>query len=183
MERGSSSASGPGSKNVPQPGAPAVFVIDTSVLLAGRPIVVDGVLYATPDCVAEVQHRGRDRRMLEYLLEAGLRVISPKPASMIAVEEASVGSGDAHRLSDADMTALALAHELRATIMTDDYSMQNVAATLDIPFRPVNQQGIREVFTWQLRCVGCRKMFPGTVKECDVCGSPVKTVKTGSRPV
>ena len=152
------------------------LVLDTSAILSGKP-APEGVLYAPPAVVAEFQEGGRSRRQLDYMLEAGLRVIAPKPASVGAAEEAAGRTGDLAKLSEADLEVLALAQDLQACVVTDDYAIQNVAASLKIPFEAVNQAGIQEVIHWEYKCRGCGKQYQALAKECVVCGSEVRAVR------
>ena len=152
------------------------LVLDTSAILSGKPSP-DGILYAPPGVVAEFQEGGKSRRQLDYMLEAGLRVIPPKAASLALVEEGAARTGDLAKLSDADLEVLALALELQGCVVTDDYAMQNVAATLKLPFEPVVQPGIQEIIHWEYKCRGCGKQYRELAKECVVCGSEVRAVK------
>jgi len=153
------------------------LVLDTSAILSGKTPPANEILYAPTSVVDEFQPGGRSRRHLEYLLEAGLRVIDPKPASVVEIEEAASQTGDGSKLSTADVAVLALAKELSACVLTDDYRMQNVAASIKIPFQPLLQEGIKEVLRWAYRCRGCGKQYETAAPECDVCGSEVRQVK------
>jgi UPF0271 protein len=161
------------------PGAKArkrTLVLDTSAILSGKP-APDGILYAPPAVVDEFQAGGKSRRQLDYMLEAGLRVIPPQAASLGIAEEAATRTGDLAKLSEADLEVLALARDVHGCVVTDDYAIQNVAATLKIPFEPINQAGIKEVVQWQYRCIGCGKAYQQLAKECIVCGSEVRAVR------
>ena len=152
------------------------LVLDTSAILSGKP-TPDGVLYAPPGVVGEFNDGGKSRRQLEYMLEAGLRVIPPTAAALGAAEEAAGRTGDLAKLSEADLEVLALAKDVNGCVVTDDYAIQNVAATLKIPFEPINTDGIEEVIHWQYKCRGCGKDYRELAKECIVCGSEVRAVR------
>ena len=66
-----------------------------------------------------------------------LRVSDCTGESMDKVTEAAKKSGDLGRLSPVDMTVLALAIDVNGTVLTDDYSIQNVARIMGIPCRAV----------------------------------------------
>ena len=70
-----------------------------------------------------------------------------------------------------------IARELGGTVLTDDYSIQNVASRLGIPYEVILERGIREVVRWRYRCTGCGKFFEKPTKECPVCGARVKTTR------
>jgi UPF0271 protein len=152
------------------------LVLDTSAILAGKP-APDGILYAPPGVIAEFNEGGKSRRQLDFMLEAGLRVIPPNAPSLAAAEEAATRTGDLPKLSEADLEVLALAKDVNGCVVTDDYAIQNVAATLKIPFQAINTAGITEVIHWQYKCRGCGKDYRDLVKECIVCGSEVRAVK------
>jgi UPF0271 protein len=155
------------------------LVLDSSAIMSGKPVSSEMVLYAPPSVITEFNVGGRSRRNLDYLLEAGLRVIDPKPKTVVEVEEVATQTGDYHRLSKTDMDVIALAKDVGGIIVTDDYSIQNVAATIKLPFEAAGHEaGITEVLKWEYRCRGCGKKYAdGARKDCDVCGSEIKAVK------
>ncbi|MCA1814248.1 MAG: DNA-binding protein [Halobacteriales archaeon] len=153
------------------------LVLDSGAISAGKPLDHEGVLYAPPAVVDEFQPGGRSRRALDYLLEAGLRVIPPTPAALGEVEEAASRTGDLPKLSGADLEVLALARDVQGIVVTDDYAVQNVAARLNLPFEAILQPGITEQITWSYKCRGCGKQYATLAKECAVCGSEVRAVK------
>lgn len=158
-------------------------VLDTSAVLSGKASSVPA--YAPESILTEFQRPGRDRRSLDFLLETGLRLVPPTAASLRRVEEAATDTGDSRRLSPVDIDVLAVALDVNGTIHTDDYSIQNVASVLHIPFTGVSQAGITEVITWVYRCRGCGKIWPeNPPKECTVCGSEIRQVKArpGQKP-
>jgi UPF0271 protein len=152
-------------------------VLDASALLSGASF--DGELYTTPEAVAEVRRLGSTPQ-LDAVLATKVRVLTPSKESLAGVDAAARGTGDIARLSPADRGLLALARDLGATILTDDYSIQNVAARLGAPYERVVERGIREVVEWRYRCTGCGRFFEEPTKECPVCGSRVRT--TRARP-
>lgn len=153
------------------------LVLDSGAILAGKPVDHDAVLYAPPAVVDEFQPGGKSRRALDYLLEAGLRVIPPSAQALGEAEEAASRTGDLPKLSPADLEVLALARDVQGCVVTDDYAVQNVAARLHIPFEPIVQPGITEQVTWSYKCRGCGKQYASLAKECSVCGSEVRAVK------
>ncbi len=155
------------------------WVLDASALLSGASF--DGELYTTPEAVAEVRRLGSTPQ-LDAVLATKVRVLSRSRESLEAVDEEARRTGDIARLSPADRGLLALARDLDATILTDDYSIQNVAARLGIPYERVVERGIQEVVEWRYRCTGCGRFFEEPTKECPVCGSRVRTTRARPRP-
>jgi UPF0271 protein len=150
------------------------YVLDSSALLSGKPMPPVCDCAVSPAVVAEVRN-GRAGRALDFLLEAGLQVRSPIAECVGAVRAAAEKTGDSIRISPADVEALALALETGATLLTDDYSMQNLATVEGIAFQAISQRGIVQVWAWVRRCRGCRKEWPEGVAECPDCGSEVRT--------
>lgn len=106
-----------------------------------------------------------------------LRVSDCTGESMDKVTEAAKKSGDLGRLSPVDMTVLALAIDVNGTVLTDDYSIQNVARIMGIPCRAVGQSGIKKVEKWNYQCIGCRKWYKEKLPECPICGSSMRACR------
>ncbi|UCF07760.1 MAG: hypothetical protein JSW28_08990 [Thermoplasmata archaeon] len=152
------------------------YVLDTSAILSGKDFSADFQLYSTPKIVDEIAH-GRMRRHLDYLLEAGLRIMVPSEKVLQEVIECAKDSGDIGRVSEADMEVLGLAKELEAVLLTDDYSIQNLASILEVRYQGIAQEGIKETFEWRFRCRGCGRYFEKMYEACPVCGSAIKTAR------
>jgi UPF0271 protein len=153
-------------------------VIDTAIFIQG--IDVEG--FTTPKVVEEVKDP-ESRLFLEGLISAGkVRVLVPSKDSVEAVKEAARRTGELEELSEADVEVLALAYELKATLLTDDYNLQNIAKNLGIPFRTL-KRGIKRVIRWNYVCIGCGKRFSEMPPEgiCPDCGSPVKLIPRKKR--
>ncbi len=150
------------------------YVLDTSVLYYGKDPPQGFECVVTPGVIRELEKEELGER-LELLLATRIRVCSPGERSLRRVQEASEQTGDSRRLSETDMELLALALDLGYELITDDYSIQNLARVLGVSSRGMEQKGISEVFEWQAKCKGCGKTFPADVKVCDVCGSETKT--------
>jgi UPF0271 protein len=152
------------------------YILDTSALLSGKDFSLMDDLITSPKVLDELKH-GKMRRKLDYLLEGGLQVLSPSDITIKDVRECAKRTGDIDRVSTADIEVLALAKEEKGTILTDDYSIQNLAQELGISFQCVLQKGIREVFNWGVRCTGCGRFFNELHSECPVCGSKLKKTR------
>jgi UPF0271 protein len=149
------------------------YVLDTSVLYYGKDLPQGFECVITPGVVRELDKEGMSAR-LELLMATRVRVSSPSDRSLRKVSEESEKTGDSRRLSEADKELLALALDLDYELITDDYSIQNLARAMGIPARGFDQKGIAEVFEWQAKCKGCGKLFPADVRVCDVCGTETR---------
>jgi UPF0271 protein len=159
-----------------------VFIIDTSAILSGKPIRFDNVsIVTTPAVSDELSPGGRDFRTFELLKETGLAIHAPSKEAINRVKKTAQETGDDRRLSIADVEVVALAIDINkepdqeATILTDDYSIQNVALTLKIKFQGFSQKGITKKFKWVSRCPGCKKQFNEITKICPICGTITKS--------
>jgi UPF0271 protein len=159
-----------------------VFIIDTSAILSGKPIRFNNAsIVTTPGVSDELSPGGRDFRTFEFLKETGLTIHIPSREAIYRVKKTAQETGDDRRLSFADVEVVALAIDINkepdqeATILTDDYSIQNVASTLKIKFQGFSQKGITKKFKWVSRCPGCGKQFNEIKKTCPICGTSTKS--------
>lgn len=153
------------------------IVLDTSALLAGRPLGPDEDTIVPASVLTELRPGGRDRRHLDHLLAAGARLSDADPQLRKKVEEEARRGGDHARLSRVDLDVLTVALQMDAELRTDDYTIQNVARRLGIPTRSIHTAGIRETYAFSTRCNGCRQFLDKPSDECPICGSPTHTVR------
>lgn len=149
-------------------------VLDTSALLTGRQF--PGELVTVPGVLRELTRHGMTPQ-LEAILENQVHVLSPSAAALERIRTESEATGDAPRLSPTDRELLALALEVQGTLVTDDYSIQNVCQRLGLPFEAVLAPGIRETWEWSYRCKGCGRTWPEWHEECPICGSLLRTAR------
>ncbi len=159
-----------------------IFVIDTSVVLSGKPINLGDVKLVTTNSISkELKPGGRDYRAFQFLLDKGLTIMSPSRKSIEKIDNVSKETGDINRLSNADREIIALAYDLKkeaedVVILTDDYSIQNVADALKIQFESFSQKGITKSFKWTYKCKGCGKKFKDNIKICSICGAKIRNI-------
>ncbi|MCK4443842.1 MAG: nucleic acid-binding protein, partial [Thermoplasmata archaeon] len=133
------------------------FVLDASALLAGKDLLLEE-MYCTPDVLGEVKGKDPTAQLLS-MIEVRVEVRSPSEAGLERVAEVAQITGDAKRLSPADVGVLALALDLEATVITDDYSIQNVANEMGLEYHGLTFPDIQKKIEWGYRCVGCGKRF------------------------
>jgi len=145
------------------------LVLDASVFFSEIPIV--GPAWTTPSVVEELGDL-HARCRFEALAATGLRIRQPRGENLVRVDAAALRTGDAGVLSATDRDILALALELSAVLVTDDFAVQNVAHHLGITTRSIRQRPARAI-RWRYRCSGCGRYWrePG---ECPICGAPIK---------
>ena len=102
---------------------------------------------------------------------AGMELHLPADETVDRVRRAATETGDADEISDTDTRLLATAFELDATLVTDDYAMQNVAEKLDVDAQVIAREGIEEEREWTFQCAGCGREFDEDRERCPICGS------------
>lgn len=156
-----------------------IYVLDTSAVLSGKPInIIDAKLVTTPLVSSEIKPGGRDYQNFQFMKEQGLEIIVPSKDSNKKILDVSKETGDFPRLSETDIQIMALALDLSdandVVILTDDYSIQNVASELNIKFEPISQSGITKKFKWIYQCRGCGKKFKENISICPICGAKTR---------
>jgi len=102
---------------------------------------------------------------------AGMELHLPADETVDRVGRAATETGDADEISDTDTRLLATAFELDATLVTDDYAMQNVAEKLGLDVQVIAREGIEEERDWKFQCAGCGREFDDDRERCPICGS------------
>jgi len=159
------------------------IVLDTSALIVGyNPLLAGEGQVTAPLVMEELRSDTTIWLRVTAARESGkLMVVEPDLLFVNKVIERSTEMGDIRHLSNADRQVLALALQLKesgenAVIISDDYSIQNVAERLGIEYEPLATFGIRYRFQWLLYCPACRRRFPqGYPSEtCAYCGTQLK---------
>lgn len=147
-------------------------VLDSSVFFTDYP--VEGECCTTPSVVDELVDL-KSKCRYDLLVESGLRVQAPEAGDLLRVKEAAQKTGDLPVVSATDCDVLALALGCGATIFTDDFAIQNVAAALKIPVQPLRQRAAKPI-AWKYRCSGCGRYYKTNMPggECPVCGAIIK---------
>ncbi len=133
-------------------------------------------MLTTPDVIRELKRKGMTLELRSFI-EVKVTVASPSKGGMEKVMEAALESGDSERLSPTDMGLLALALDEKATILTDDYSIQNLAMGLGIDYKGVMFPEITKRVSWRYRCVGCGRRYEDHSDVCEICGSKLRTYR------
>ena len=142
-------------------------VLDTSAFI--HEYTSDDAVVSVPAVHDELE--GETALRFDAMEGSGMTIHVPAPEVVTTVERAARGSGDANELSETDVRLVATALELDATLVTDDYAMQNVAERLDLDIEPIARDGISEEREWLFQCVGCGRTFDEQRDRCPICGS------------
>jgi len=159
-----------------------IYILDTSAILSGKQIDLDDAeILTTTGVTKEINPGGKDYFLFQVLLEKKLNIHSPSKNSIKKIDNKSLETGDSNRLSNVDKEILALALDVinegkKPIIITDDYSIQNIANNLKIEFIGINQQGITRKFKWIYQCIGCGKKFKENIQVCPICGDKTRNI-------
>jgi UPF0271 protein len=159
------------------------MVLDTSAFLVGfDPFSISEDQATVPKVKEEIKTNSMTWVRFKTAVENGkLKVKAPSEEFLNRVKASAITVGDSFFLSETDMQILALALELKAAgynpqIVTDDYSIQNVATQMGMEFAALATFGIRRLLEWVRYCPACHREYPadyGSTK-CTVCGTELK---------
>lgn len=134
----------------------------------------------TPRVIDELSDSKAKLNVQLSISSGKITIKNPDEVSIDKVREVARKTGDISSLSETDIQVLALAHNLKpeATpiIVSDDYSIQNVAEELGIRYQKLIQWGIKRKLRWQLYCPACYARYNSDYRSrvCEVCGAVLK---------
>ena len=143
-----------------------MIVPDSSFFIERRSSDEDAV--TLPEVRDELQDTSRFR--FDAAAGKGMRLETPSDEAVRRVRNVAEETGDASVLSETDVRLISLAHEEEATLVTDDYAMQNVASRLGVETRGAGKDEIEEERDWRYQCAGCGRVYDEN-KRCEVCGA------------
>ena len=108
----------------------------------------------------------------EARVPADIEIREPRKDSLSAIEKAARETGDLDVLSPADREVLALAYEIGATLVTNDFAVQNVASRMGIDWEST-EKGISRNIKWGWYCPACWKKAQKK-GVCEFCGTKTK---------
>ena len=163
-----------------------LYLIDAAAVLNSPGFSFSQGNFVTSPLVFDELRDLRSRHLAENALKNGLIRLEEAPPKAIAEIRALASEKGFSKLSEADVSLLALALELKQrkesfVLLTDDYSVQNFCKLLKIGFDSVIRGKIEKTISFKKRCTGCSKEFPGTFSKrvCPDCGSPIRSKKLG----
>jgi len=158
-------------------------VLDTSAFLAGfDPFCVSEDQITVPKVEEEIRTNSLTLVRFKTAMENGkLEIKTPAEDFLNKAKASANRAGDSFFLSETDLQLLALALELKAEgynpqIVTDDYSIQNVATQIGIEFVSLATFGIRRLLEWVRYCPACHKEYPADYgfTKCAICGTRLR---------
>lgn len=146
------------------------IVFDTSAFLAGLQLSLNRV-YTTQEVIDEIKDNS-SRFNLEISISTGkVIVMKPSPNSNKIVNK-TLEKLNERRLSRTDISVIALALDLRPSIVfTDDLSVQNVLKYLGIQYSSVKlNKKVDKSFKFVYECIDCKRKFDKYYSNCPYCG-------------
>jgi UPF0271 protein len=141
-------------------------VLDTSAIIYLNDFRMFDEIFTVTDVIDEVKDR------VNVLKLSGIRftIIDPKETSLKHIRTIAKETGDLEKLSKTDTKILALAKEKGITIISDDYSVQNVAEKLGVKYVSIFNKKITKRVQWGRYCDNCKKFYEDR-DTCPKCGN------------
>lgn len=138
-------------------------------------------LYTVPYVVNEIRDTVPKLRLDAWINAGKIKIIDPETQHIEKIESETQKMGESRNLSNPDKMVLALALQLKtdeweSMIVSDDYSVQNMASKLGIKYISIAVHGIKRRIEWEIYCPGCRRKYSIPQREgiCHVCGTALK---------
>ena len=162
-------------------------VLDATSFYAGVPFSSQEKSFTTPLVFEEIKHIKKNHGAVQTLIDLGrLSIIEPEKKFTNIVLEKANQTGDLPSLSKEDVSVLALCIQIDGELITDDYTVSNVAKHLDLRVIPIMTKGISKVLDSEYFCPACNKVQK-KMSSCPICGSKLKRRsaerKSSSNPV
>ncbi len=159
-----------------------ILVLDTSAFIQGFGSSNDETkLYTSPLVLDEIRDEMAKIRASNWTQTGKLIINMPDEPMLQHVLAKAKSMGEARALSETDLSVLALTYQLsregnQVTLVSDDYSVQNLADELELKYTGMNTRGIKRRFTWIHYCPGCRRQYdkPQPDNICPICGTELK---------
>lgn len=136
------------------------------------------VLFFTTQSVGLELKDFRSRMNLDSLRYSGRLKFSNPQDKIIQELKKQIQKVDPQTtLSSTDIEVLALAIQLKGTLISNDLNLQNAAYHFKIPIKVLSGKKIVSPRKWQLKCQGCGKLSNDTFQICPNCGGSLKRVQ------
>lgn len=173
------------SRNEPAQGSSVerkpTLVLDAAAFLAGTPDFSRGRFLTVRGVIDELGTNFIVKARLQVAMESKrLSVYEPSEDQVSTILKQASLSGDMKKLSPTDIQLLATAFSERSRgsrviMVSDDYSLQNVARQLGIETLGVILPGIKTTLNWLWYCSSCHRVYDSSPPgNCLFCGGEVK---------
>ena len=149
-------------------------ILDATSFYAGIPFASQEQSFTTPLVLEEIKHIKKSYDAVQTLIDLGrLRIVEPEQKNIDSILEKANNTGDLLNLSKEDVSVLALCIQLGGELVTDDYTISNVAKQMNLRVIPIMTKGISKILDSVYFCPACNKTFE-KISECPICGSKLK---------
>jgi UPF0271 protein len=162
-------------------------ILDATSFYAGVPFSSQEQSFTTPLVFEEIKHIKKNHDAVQALIDLDrLRIIEPEKKFTDLILEKASQTGDLPDLSKGDVSVLALCVQLNGELVTDDYTVSNVAKHLDLKVIPIMTKGISKVLESVYFCPACGKVLK-KMSDCPICGNKLRKRsakrKSSSNPI
>ena len=147
------------------------FVLDSSAFIGGF-LPEEDEYFTVHEVIDEVEDDQSKERFSYFLSSGKITIKEPNSELVKDVTEKAQATGD--KLSITDIKLIALAIELKSSIISEDYGIQNVSSMANVKSKSIRESGIKKIINWEYYCMGCRKIYSKDKKTCQDCGSIIK---------
>ncbi|NPA86466.1 MAG: NOB1 family endonuclease [Candidatus Diapherotrites archaeon] len=145
-----------------------MYVLDASAFIHGKGILKG---YTTPQVLSEL--KSVEAEAYWEGIKESVAVEEPLPYFVKRVRRFLREVGE-WRLSEADVSVLALALQKKLPLVTDDYHLQNVALQMGVEVLDTGFGRVRRLLRYRWICPSCGRVFRKPVKSCPDCGVPLR---------
>ena len=151
-----------------------IFVLDATAFYQGFPLRMNRKCVTTELVVREVSHLMKELCPITLLIEAKkIYVADPKDKTVSYTKFMSTKIGDS-KISPSDVSVIALAVDLRGTIVSDDNRVFNLATIMSVPCLQLSASGTKTIRKWTKYCKICAKKYSYYEKTCLICGNSLR---------
>jgi UPF0271 protein len=123
-------------------------VVDSAAFINSSLFDSEGEVFTTSSVIREIKDF-KSKALVDTLVASGkLRVFQASKETVDMVKNMANDIGALKRLSRTDIEIVSLAFEKNAILVTDDFTLQNLAAHLNVKFDGVMRGKIREKRTF-----------------------------------
>lgn len=150
------------------------FALDATAFYQGFHLHSSCTCITTGLVFEEISHIQNKLSSLESLvLSKRIMIFEPTNNIVKLVKTVAKQTGET-RLTEADLSILALAKDYNVTLVTDDFALCNLAKTMSIGLLNLGTKGIRETRKWTKFCSSCGRGYPSAKSVCSICGNKLR---------
>ncbi|MBN1160090.1 MAG: hypothetical protein JXA43_02530 [Candidatus Diapherotrites archaeon] len=162
-----------------------IYILDSAAFMNLGSFGFEEEAYIITRLVEAELKDSQSKQYLDSGKESGkIKLQDPLPEYMEKAKSAAKESTDYPDLSEADFSVIALAIQFKEEnieyqLLTDDYSVQNVAEHIGLNYDSLAHEKIKEKITWVWRCPKCRKTYQRNTdtRDCPDCEEKLEKKK------